>query len=41
MVVEWLNESAGSDTAPDWIGDHTELIRQGFAYVGVSAQASA
>jgi hypothetical protein len=39
VVVEWLNESAGSDTAPDWIGDHTELIRQGFAWVGVSAQA--
>ncbi len=39
VVVEWLNVSAGSDTAPDWIGDHTELIRQGFAYVGVSAQA--
>jgi hypothetical protein len=39
VVVEWLNESAGADTAPDWIGDHTELIRQGFAWVGVSAQA--
>jgi hypothetical protein len=39
VVVEWLNESAGEDTAPDWIGDHTQLIRQGFAYVGVSAQA--
>jgi hypothetical protein len=39
VVVELLNESAGADTAPDWIGDHTELIRQGFAYVGVSAQA--
>ena len=39
MVVEWLNESVGSDTAPDWIGDHTELIRDGFAWVGVSAQA--
>jgi hypothetical protein len=39
VVVEWLNESAGADTAPDWIGDHTQLIRQGVAYVGVSAQA--
>ncbi|HXQ61404.1 MAG TPA: alpha/beta hydrolase domain-containing protein [Acidimicrobiales bacterium] len=39
VVVEWLNESAGSDTAADWIGDHTQLIRQGFAWVGVSAQA--
>jgi hypothetical protein len=39
VIVEWLNESAGADTAPDWINDHTELIRQGFAWVGVSAQA--
>jgi hypothetical protein len=39
VVVEWLNVSVGADTAPDWIADHTELIRQGFAWVGVSAQA--
>ena len=39
VVVEWLNVSAGSDTAADWIGEHTQLIRQGFAWVGVSAQA--
>jgi hypothetical protein len=39
VIVEWLNVSAGSDTGPDWIGDHTELIKQGFAWVGVSAQA--
>jgi hypothetical protein len=39
VIVEWLNESVGSDTAPDWIGDHTELIKEGFAWVGVSAQA--
>jgi hypothetical protein len=39
VVVEWLNESVGTDTAPDWIGDHTQLIREGFAWVGVSAQA--
>ncbi|HEY5252138.1 MAG TPA: alpha/beta hydrolase domain-containing protein [Acidimicrobiales bacterium] len=39
VIVEWLNVSVGSDTAPDWIGDHTQLIRQGFAWVGVSAQA--
>jgi hypothetical protein len=39
VIVEWLNDSAGADTAPDWIGYHTQLIRQGFAYVGVSAQA--
>jgi len=39
VVVEWLNVSAGSDTAADWIGEHTQLTRQGFAWVGVSAQA--
>ena len=40
VVVEWLNVSAGSDAAPDWISSHTELIREGFAWVGISAQAA-
>lgn len=39
VVVEWLNVSGGVDAAPDWIYAHTELIREGFAWVGVSAQA--
>jgi hypothetical protein len=39
VIVEWLNESAGADTAADWIGDHTELIRAGDAWVGVTTQA--
>jgi len=38
VVVEWLNVSAGLDAAPDWISAHTELIRDGFAWIGVSAQ---
>ena len=38
VVVEWLNVSAGTDGAPDWGYTHTELIRDGYAYVGVSAQ---
>lgn len=38
VVVEWLNVSAGADAAPDWMFTHTELIREGFAWVGVSAQ---
>src|SRR5437016_2679157 len=38
VVVEWLNVSGGLDAPPDWIGAHTELIRDGFAWVGVSAQ---
>lgn len=38
VVVEWLNVSGGFDTAPDWTMAHTELIRQGYVWVGVSAQ---
>ena len=38
VVVEWLNVSAGLDAAPDWTLAHTELIRSGYAWVGVSAQ---
>src|SRR6266852_2680909 len=38
VVVEWLNVSGGLDAPPDWINAHTELIRDGFAWVGVSAQ---
>jgi hypothetical protein len=39
VVVEWLNVSAGLDVAPDWVYAHNELIREGYAWVGVSAQA--
>ncbi|HYR95670.1 MAG TPA: alpha/beta hydrolase domain-containing protein [Candidatus Binatus sp.] len=38
VFVEWLNVSGGLDAAPDWTGAHTEMIRQGIAWVGVSAQ---
>src|SRR5262245_29004618 len=38
VIVEWLNVSGGLDAAPDWLNMHTELIRRGFAWVGVSAQ---
>lgn len=38
VVVEWLNVSGGLDAAPDWTMMHTELIRTGAAWVGVSAQ---
>jgi len=40
VVVEWLNVSAGFDSGPDWGMLHTELIRSGYAWVGVSAQKS-
>src|SRR5580658_9005928 len=39
VVVEWLNVSGGGDDAPDWVLTHNELTRDGFAWVGVSAQA--
>ncbi len=39
VVVEWLNVSAGADTPPDWIMAHNELVRSGYAWIGVSAQA--
>jgi len=39
VVVEWLNVSGGVDADPDWTESHNELIRDGFAWVGVSAQA--
>ena len=38
VVVEWLNVSGGTDDAPDWTLSHNELVRGGFAWVGVSAQ---
>lgn len=38
IVVEWLNVSGGSDGAPDWNYLHREILRSGYAYVGVSAQ---
>ena len=37
-VVEWLNVSAGADTAPDWMAAHRHLIRNGIVWIGVSAQ---
>ncbi|HEX7946756.1 MAG TPA: alpha/beta hydrolase domain-containing protein, partial [Phenylobacterium sp.] len=38
VAVEWLNVSAGIDSPPDWSFTHRELLRGGYAYVGVSAQ---
>jgi hypothetical protein len=38
VIVEWLNVSGGADAGADWMLGHTELIREGFAWVGVSAQ---
>jgi len=38
VVMEWLNVSGGLDAAVDWVTAHNELIEQGYAWVGVSAQ---
>jgi hypothetical protein len=38
LLVEWFNVSGGLDAAPDWTFMHTELIREGYAWLGVSAQ---
>jgi hypothetical protein len=38
VVVEWFNVSGAVDTTPEWAFDHTELLREGYAWVGVSAQ---
>jgi hypothetical protein len=38
VIVEWLNVSVGFDTAPDWNASHEQFMRDGYAYIGVSAQ---
>ena len=38
VLVEWLNVTAGQDTPADWMVAHREMIRNGYAYVAVSAQ---
>lgn len=38
VLIEWMNVSGGLDAAPDWISAHTELMRAGYAWVGVTAQ---
>ncbi|WP_319450370.1 MULTISPECIES: alpha/beta hydrolase domain-containing protein [unclassified Mycobacterium] len=38
VVVEWLNVSGGIDAPAFWSMAHREIVRAGYAYVGVSAQ---
>jgi hypothetical protein len=38
VVVEWLNVSGGLDVPVDWTMLHREMVRKGYAYVGISAQ---
>ncbi len=39
MVVEWFNVTIGSDSNPSWGYGAEEIMREGHAWVGVSAQA--
>lgn len=38
VVVEWLNVTSNLDLDPDFLRGHTELLRSGYAWVGISAQ---
>ena len=38
VVVEWNNVSGNTDAPAEWNLAHTEFIREGYAWVGVSAQ---
>lgn len=38
VIVEWLNVSGGMDTPAEWMMLHTEILRRGYAWVGISAQ---
>ena len=38
VYFEWLNVSNGFDWDPDWSQAHEEMIRDGYTWVGVSAQ---
>ncbi|WTW98729.1 alpha/beta hydrolase domain-containing protein [Streptomycetaceae bacterium NBC_01309] len=40
VVVEWFNVSAGFESAPDYQFMREEMLRRGYAWVGVSAQAA-
>ena len=38
VIVEWLNVTGGVDSPAVWLMAHRQMIRAGYAYVGVSAQ---
>ncbi|HEY4017883.1 MAG TPA: alpha/beta hydrolase domain-containing protein [Pseudonocardiaceae bacterium] len=40
VVVEWLNVTTGVDLDADYFYDNAELLRDGYAWVGVSAQSA-
>jgi hypothetical protein len=38
VLAEWYNVTSGADLEPDWIWTAEELLRSGYAWVGISAQ---
>jgi len=38
VIIEWFNVSGGTEASSEWIMAHTELLRKGYVWVGVSAQ---
>lgn len=38
VFVEWMNVTGGLDAAPVWLFVHRHLVREGAAWIGVSAQ---
>jgi len=38
VVVEWLNDTTGGDQDPVWSEIYHEVLSQGYAYIGVTAQ---
>jgi hypothetical protein len=38
VLVEWLNVTTGADGSGEWSNMRRELVRGGYAYIGVSAQ---
>jgi hypothetical protein len=39
VVIEWLNVSGGADADPGFIYNWAEIMREGYVWIGVSAQA--
>ncbi|MGN6356395.1 MAG: alpha/beta hydrolase domain-containing protein [Novosphingobium sp.] len=39
VLVEWMNVTGGLDVGASWTVAHREILRKGYAWVGVSAQA--
>jgi hypothetical protein len=39
VVVEWFNETGGTDAAAAWLQSHIQMIRSGMVYIGVDAQS--